>query len=318
MFTTFIGLRHEIGGDWFNYLPFLSRTEGLSLTEVTAWGDPLYNAINWIFAPYTWGIYAVNTVCAFIFSLGLVFFCSKQPRPWLALTIAIPYLVIVVAIGYTRQALALGIMMPGLTYLERGSLKPFVLCTALAATVHSTAIAMLASILPAVPGRTIIGRLTQAFIVILVAVALGHTFLLSKTEQFVSGYVTKTYQSDGALVRLLMNLVPSALLLFIPKRLGFNSSQYRLWHSFALSSIACFIAFLLFPSNSTAIDRLALYFIPLQLVVFNRIPSSRLFGQNPSTLLLFTLLYAVSIQFVWLNFASHSYLWLPYQSYFFK
>ena len=29
--TLIIGLRHEVGGDWFNYIPYLTRAEGLGL-----------------------------------------------------------------------------------------------------------------------------------------------------------------------------------------------------------------------------------------------------------------------------------------------
>ncbi|WP_233128794.1 EpsG family protein [Synechococcus sp. 8F6] len=38
--TLFIGLRHEVGGDWGNYIPYLTRAEGLSLAEAVAAGDP--------------------------------------------------------------------------------------------------------------------------------------------------------------------------------------------------------------------------------------------------------------------------------------
>ena len=44
----------------------------------------------------------------------LIRFCLAQADPWLSVLIAIPYMVIVVAMGYTRQAVALGILMVGL------------------------------------------------------------------------------------------------------------------------------------------------------------------------------------------------------------
>jgi hypothetical protein len=154
--TLFIGLRHEVGGDWFNYIPYLTRAEGLSLSEVVAWGDPGYNALNWLFVSHSWGIYGVNLVSAAIFSAGLVWFCRAQPRPWLALCLSIPYLVIVVAMGYSRQGVAIGLMMPGLLALERGRLRPFLASMAAAATFHSTALVMLAFVVPAVPGLSLI------------------------------------------------------------------------------------------------------------------------------------------------------------------
>ena len=103
------------------------------------WGDPGYNALNWLFASQSWGIYGVNLVSAVIFSIGLVIFCRYQPRPWLALCLSIPYLVIVVAMGYSRQGVAIGLIMPGLIALERGRLLPFLLSMA-ATSFHSTAL----------------------------------------------------------------------------------------------------------------------------------------------------------------------------------
>lgn len=47
-------------------------------------------------------------------------FARSQPDPWLAVLVAVPYLVIVVAMGYSRQAVAIGILLAGLGRLERG------------------------------------------------------------------------------------------------------------------------------------------------------------------------------------------------------
>ena len=104
--TLFIGLRHEVGGDWFSYIPYLTRAEGIPLAEAIAMGDPGYNTLNWLFAGNALGIYGVNMVSGAIFSAGLVLICRAQPRPWLALCFAVPYMVIVVAMGYSRQGVA--------------------------------------------------------------------------------------------------------------------------------------------------------------------------------------------------------------------
>ena len=130
--TLFIGLRHEVGSDWFNYIPYLTRAEGIPLAEAIAMGDPGYNILNWLFAGNALGIYGVNLVSGAVFSAGLVLFCRAQPRPWLALCLAIPYVVIVVAMGYSRQGVALGLIMPALLALERGRLRSFLLWMAAA------------------------------------------------------------------------------------------------------------------------------------------------------------------------------------------
>lgn len=310
--TLFIGLRHEVGGDWFGYLPYLTRAEGLSLEEVFVFGDPGYNALNWLFASYSWGIYGVNLVSAAIFSAGLVVFCRAQPRPWVALCIAIPYLVIVVAMGYSRQGVAIGLIMPGLISLEKGRLRPFLLSMALAASFHSTALVMLGFVLPAMPGRSLRMRALRLLLLLIVGAALVQNFLVARVEGLVGGYILSEYQSEGAAIRVAMNLLPGALLLLWPRSFRLTTQQLRLWRAMALTAVACAIALVLLPANSTAVDRIALYVIPLQLVVGSYLPGARLFGLSPSQLIMTILGYSFFVQFVWLNFATHAYGWLPY------
>jgi hypothetical protein len=312
--TLFIGLRHEVGGDWFNYLPYLTRAEGLSLAEVVAWGDPGYNALNWLFASHPWGIYGVNLVSGAVFSAGLVLFCRAQPRPWLALCLAIPYLVIVVAMGYSRQGVALGLIMPGLLALERGRLRPFLLAMGAAATFHSTALVMLAFVVPAVPGRSLAMRALRLLLLLIVGGALVQTFLAARVEGLVGGYIEAEYQSEGAAIRVAMNLLPGMLLVLWPKRFELTKQQLRLWRAMAFTSLACAVALVLLPANSTAVDRIALYVIPLQLVVGSRLPGTQLFGLSPRQLLLAVLGFCVAVELVWLNFATHASGWLPYAS----
>lgn len=82
------------------------------------------------------------TVCAAIFVIGLAKFALRQPNPWLVL-IAVPYLIIVVAMGYTRQAAAIGLVMWGLATFDRGRVRQFAVAVLAAVTFHFTAIAML-------------------------------------------------------------------------------------------------------------------------------------------------------------------------------
>ena len=310
--TLFIGLRHEVGGDWFNYLPYLTRAKGFTAPEVIAWGDPGYNLLNWVFASHPWGIYGVNLVSAAIFSAGLVWFCRAQPRPWLALCVAIPYLVIVVSMGYSRQGVAIGFLLPGLLALERGNLRLFLASIALSATFHSTALVMLAFVVPAVPGQTLFSRFLRLLLLTVVGAVLVQAFLASEVEGLVDGYIENEYKSEGAAIRVAMNLLPSLLLLKWSHLFDLTDQQLRLWRSIALTALACTLALVLLPSNSTAIDRIALYVIPIQLVVASRLPGTRILGMTARQLLLLTLLFCISVQYVWLNYATHAGGWLPY------
>ena len=63
--------------------------------------------------------------------------------------------------------------------------------------------------------------------------------------------------------------------------------------------------------SSTAVDRLALYIMPLQIAVLSRLPL--ILGRRLGVLIV--VLYSVAIEFVWLNFATHARFWIPYQVY---
>ena len=99
--------------------------------------DPGYLIIQWVSEYFGWGIIGVNVICALIFSIGLSVFCRSLPRPLLALSVSIPYLVIVVAMGYTRQGVALGLAMIGLVALARNQNRWFVFWVILGVTMHA-------------------------------------------------------------------------------------------------------------------------------------------------------------------------------------
>lgn len=59
---------------------------------------------------------------------------TREPHPWLSLLLAVPHLIVVVAMGYTRQEAALGLLMLGLASLLRTeSLPRFIFWVAVAA-----------------------------------------------------------------------------------------------------------------------------------------------------------------------------------------
>jgi len=191
-------------------------------------------------------------------------------------------------------------------------MRPFLLSMAAAATFHSTALVMLAFVVPAVPGRSLAMRALRLLLLLIVGGVLVQIFLVARVESLVGGYIEAEYESEGAAIRVAMNLFPGVLLLLWSKLFTLTPQQLRLWHAMALTSLGCAVALMLLPSNSTAVDRIALYVIPLQLVVGSRLPGTQLFGLTPAQLLLSVLGFCLLVQFVWLNFATHSSAWLPY------
>ena len=310
--TLLIGFRYEVGGDWFNYFRNLEEVAGAMLDEVFLMSDPGYQFLSWLSLEMDWDIFGVNLMAGAIFAIGLVFFCRSLPRPWLALAVAMPYLVIVVAMGYSRQGVALGLAMLGLVALGKKGTGWFVFWVMLAATFHKTAVLLLPLAALAAAHNRFVAVAWGAG-----SLALGYwLFLQDSVEGLYRNYVEAEYQSSGAMIRLVMNLVPAVILFIWHKKFKFTDAELRLWLLFALISLGLFGVFLVSPA-STAVDRVALYMLPLQLVVFAHLPDvlSEESETDVSLPLLGVLGFYGLVQFVWLNFADHAFAWLPYRFY---
>jgi hypothetical protein len=228
-----------------------------------------------------------------------------------ALAVAMPYTVLVLGMGYTRQGVALGLVMLGLDALRRQRIAPFVAWTVVAALFHSSAVIVIP--LAALSATRRVG-VTAAWVGLVGWLAYD-LLLADQFDGFYRNYVEAQYQSEGAFVRLAMNAVPAALLLWRFERFGFTADEGRLWRSLSLVSLVLLALYYLSPS-STAVDRIALYALPLQLVVFSRLPDVLGTPQrsNQDWIALIALYYA-AVLFVWLNYAVHAFAWLPYRFY---
>jgi hypothetical protein len=306
-----IGLRHQVGGDWNAYIAQVDMASSQTLWEAVSQGDPAYSLLNWLAAESGLGVYFVNTVSAAIFSWGLLVFCRAQPLPWLALVVAIPYLVTVVAMGYTRQGVAIGLAMLALVALTDRKLFGFVVLVALAATFHKSAVILL-------PLAVLAGTRQWLWTVLWagLASAIFYALLLQDAVAGLqSGYIEAQYQSQGAAVRIAMNAVPSLLFLWLRHRFAIPQDEKNFWTWMSLAGLG-FVVLLLVSSSSTAVDRLALYWIPLQIFMLSRLPNA-MGGQHgyKKWWTCSVVAYSAVVLFVWLFFGAFSGAWLPYQFY---
>lgn len=318
VFTLLIGLRIEIGVDWDLYFNYLEAQINMPLDNAIFTSEPGYNLVNWISARLGWDIYGVNLICGGLFSAGLVRYCRSKPYPWLALSLAFPYLGIVVAMGYSRQGVAIGLELFALLALERDRLLHFVVWIGLAATFHASALTML--VLPLATIKRSLGRWTGLLRLLLVAIAsygLFDAYLASRVESYISNYVEAQFQSQGALVRVLLCLLPA--LIFLWKRRQFPISAFQRSTYLLMSCLALVsgIALVVSPS-STAVDRVALYLIPLQIFVGSYIPLIRLQGLSKPLLRQLLVLLSLTVLSVWMFFAPHAYAWIPYRNLLFE
>ena len=307
-----IAFRYEVGGDWLNYIEIFDSIRYVYLKDLIGLGDPGYVLTNWIALRLGVDIWFVNLICAAFFMWGLTRFVSQQPNPWLALVIAVPYLVIVVAMGYTRQAVAIGFILMGLTDLrDRQSMIRFAFYILLAAAFHKSAII----ILPLAAFAATRNKIVMLGLSIMTGALLYYLFLSASIDRLMENYVIQEYDSQGAAVRVAMNLPPAILFLAFQRRFGLDEFSRKLWRNFSVAALGAVVLLMLLQS-STVVDRLALYLIPLQLFVFSRLPSAfadrgRINGQLTFGLIV----YSALVQFIWLTSAANANYWVPYRVY---
>lgn len=301
-----VGLRFRVGADWPNYESMFEGVRFDHLASLPQIPDPGYSGVSILVQSIGGHLWLVDLVCAGLFAWGLMRFCEAQERPWLAALVSVPYLVIVVAMGYTRQGVAIGLIMAGLaSYFRTGSVIRFAIYTLGAATFHKTAVVAL----PLIAAANERGRIVTLLMVAAITYFAYNVFLAPSVGRFVTNYIDLRYQSEGAGIRVGMSVVAAVLFLLRSKRMGFVERERRVWRNTALAAIACAVMLIVSPS-SAAVDRLALYAIPLQLAVFSR-PRALMVSEGFGVFLVIA--YMAAVQFTWLVFAHHAAFWLPYR-----
>jgi len=304
-----IGLRHEVGGDWYQYLWYVENSEGLSFEDSLNTYEPAFSILNLLASKLNLGVYFVNFIFAIIFSLGLLSFCRIQNRPWLAVLVCVPYLITVVGMGYSRQAVAIGLVMIGFINLFKENTFKFIINIFVAALFHKTALILIPFFL-----LTKSNNKKYKFIIICFIIIILYTFIsIDYLESLKIGYIDSEYESTGATIRVSMNSVPAIIFLIYKNNFKLSAIQRNFWFWMSCSAIL-FIPLLFFSPSSTAIDRIALYWIPIQIVVWSGLPSAVPHRLN-LLCFYFIIIYCFLIYLVWLNYSNHSFLWIPYQFY---
>lgn len=299
-----IGGRDHVGCDWNTYDEMFFYSQ---FAEYFVGADVGYTLVNRLFYELGFQVYSVNILCGTIFAIGMVSFALRQPNPPLTVALAAPYLIMIVSMGYTRQATAIGILMVAFGAFQDGALKRYLLLVALAAAFHKTAavFALLALFMNSEK------RLSRIFIVGIVLFVLFFYLLLDQIDYFLNGYVELSMESDGGIYRVAWNIFAALCFFILRRKWRSKYTDQRLYFSLAMAVLICAPAFSYAPA---AIDRMNVYFLPFQIGVFARLPefASNMFWKIPLTLAVISV-YAASM-YVWLYFASHASCWVPYSS----
>jgi hypothetical protein len=310
----FIGLRNEIGPDWFTYLHKLDGLNYYSLSDVFSSTEPAYSVLNWIGANTNTGIYLVNSLCGVFLITGIVSLGKNIGDIGLTILCSYPYLIVVVGLGLTRQSAAIGLLMCSFRLIKKNKLINYIILITLAMAFHTSAIINI--ILPIFSYCKIQLKYITSIImlVFVIFILLNYTYTKEIFHYYISSFVNSDYQSKGAGIRIMIVTVSGVLYILFNKK--FTNLNYRLNKYLLIYSYAS----LLFPillfniQSSVGLDRLCLYWLPLSIVTLVSLTSCIINIYKRLILILFIIIYNLLILIVWLNYSDNKYSYMPYKS----
>ena len=307
-----IGLRYQVGGDWPAYLVYFELANSYDLGKALMVGSgnaSAYMLLNVIVAKMGLNIYAVNLFCGAIVMVGLIKYCLKQPLPWIALAVAIPYFVCCVGMGYTRQAVAAGFLFWGLSILRVGNEPKFFGLILLGSLFHL-------SLLVTMPLLMLVRKKFYWWYIPLFGLFIVGLYSLFNSLDLLRYYAliyeyTVSRHSVGGEIRVYMTVLPVLLSLFFWQRIKrISPDDYEIIKWMAIISIVCIPALSI---STTLVDRFALYLIPLQVALWPRLIAVQRTTLNRSVWASMTIFYYGLVLFVWFNFAVTRHEWVPYR-----
>ncbi|RKX58738.1 MAG: hypothetical protein DRP29_06000 [Thermodesulfobacteriota bacterium] len=311
----FIGLRYQVGADWDSYkkiYEFISQN-GIDALFYT---DPGYGLINLVSSYLGGDIFFVNLISGFIFLIGLFYFVSKLPYPSLTIAIANSYLVFIVAMGYTRQSIAIGILMISYALYINKKYIPSLILPFIAVFFHKSALfgifIVAFSMVLSYKTRLNLKYYFALLIIFIGLISISYFFFFKPyQEYFITTYILGNMESKGAYPRLLLNAIAGLLVIsdFVKEPKTKDVIIFKTMSFFSL-----FFIFLIPLLGSTTIDRLNLYLYPLQCYAYSFFVYN-IKNKSSKFLFYYTIMCLYFLVLViWLLFAVHRKAWIPYKN----
>jgi hypothetical protein len=265
----FVGLRHHVGMDWNNYLVMIARANVGSIWDSYSVAEPGYSTLLWIAGQSGWGVYGANLIGTMIFAAGLFRYAGSTPSPWIALLVALPFLVIVVAMSAARQAVAIGLILWLVADWSGASVRKRVVLIVLAASFHMSAIGFLAFVFLDLKVPIWVKVSGSAFMALLIIYALQSSGHASYYDDLYGRGQTELTQSTGAIFHVILNGGPALLCFCFGRQVREILIKDRLHKQLAIIAIALIpLSFVM----SAASGRIALYLFPVSMWFFATMP----------------------------------------------
>ncbi len=315
----FTGLRYEVGGDWVIYNEnFINNSENFKIFDFSIRSDYGWELISFLLSKLTFGYVSINLISSAFFFIAFSIFISDYKYKLLAYLVSFPVIILILLMGFTRQAVAFSFLLLSLNYLFKSKFSKSFLFLLLGVFFHKSVFIFmfLYLLFPKFIFRVFLNRIY--IFLLLILITLFTFFLLYEDfyqiyTQYFGIYITSNPESQGTYFRWLLNFIPSLIFIFFYKKFDLNNIQKRVYMCFSILIILLFFAI---SNYSTGIDRFLYYFSIIQIYVFSNLPI--LFNYLKKHIIFGIIIYYFIILYVWIFYSNHSYLWIPYKLYFFN
>ena len=303
----FIGFRKEIGVDWNNYEEISKAVIRGSVYESLFFYYLIHLISN---LDISW--YYINVFSAVIFLSGLFVFINKLERPSLALLYALPYFIVIVAMGYTRQAISLGIFMYVIPNLYRKEYYRYILGIVIGSMFHVSVFLLV--FLPVVITRR---KSWKSHWLLLIAAVLSLPILyVMPVHSLIERYLfDNQLVSKGAQARLFIYSIISVAFMLLSNLVYIEKAQKTILLSLSYISPILFLATFLGLSTTLA-DRFALFSYPSHFAFFSLVPSIlKKDVVNARLWMAITTIFSLLLFALWIAFTIYLDYWFPYRNY---
>ena len=265
----FSSFRYQIGCDWSGYYYMFLKTKNYEWSQINSSNRDIFSfAIFYLIHKLGLSYPYVNIIYGLVFFIGVHVLARRQLDPLGFLVLLFPILIINMPMSAIRQAAAIGIIcLSFVAFIDRKPIT-FILSIIFAAGFHSSALIFL-FLLPFATGRFNNSRL---IISLLLAVpGLGLFVLLESAQQAARVYIGTGREAYGAVFRVgFLFLCGIYFLLFVKQKWKRNfNKDYSLA---SLGALGMIVTIFLIPISTIISDRFGYYFIPIQAMIFARLP----------------------------------------------
>ena len=318
IFSIFIGLRNEIGCDWYGMKNLFEKSltplnTSLTVIEYLKFKEIGYTSLSLIIKYIGGNIYILNFVFSLFFVLPFLKFCSTFKRPFLAILVSFPYLITVIGLGTIRQSIAIAFFMVCINELKHLKFYKYYFYNLIGILFHYSSFIFL--FLPLSININKILKLKKnfkflyiLFVLILILFFVINNYFIEQINIYLFNVESLSFKSP--LIIWIMIFVPSSIILFNYKYYK-DDDINKFWRNYSIAGIL--MIFTIF-FNSIISLRLLFYFIPIKIYALANLPEVELFNMSTKNTYLAIIFLSFSILTVWLNFANHSYCYIPYKN----